>query len=174
MPNCSLAIKPHKLHHSYSQATQALAVWTYLLGADSTFFISAIIDKETGNTLKYCQLIKIPKYQDIWMRSFANELGQLFQGIREHKGTDTCFFIKKLDVPGRRTYTYGCIVCNYHPQKDESHRTWLTMDGDCIGYDPWNKSTRQQPISPPQNSFSTLLFLLTAHHSMALTSPTSI
>ncbi len=32
----------------------------------------------------------------------------------------------------------------------------------------------QQPISPSQNSFSTLLFLLPAHFSMALTLPTSI
>jgi hypothetical protein len=65
MPNCSLATKPHKLHHSYSQAAWAIAVWTYVLDADSSCFIGAITDKETGNTLEYCQLIKIPKYQDI-------------------------------------------------------------------------------------------------------------
>jgi hypothetical protein len=64
MPNYSLAIKPHKLHHSYlqPQAAQALVVQTYVLGADSSHFIGTIIDKETG---EYCQLIKIPKYQDI-------------------------------------------------------------------------------------------------------------
>jgi hypothetical protein len=140
MQNCSLAIKPHKLHHGYSQATQAFAVWTYILGVDLSCFISTIIDEETGDTLKYCQLIKIPKYWDIWTHSFANELGWLFQGICKHKGTDTCFFIKILNVPKGRTYTYGHIVCNYHPQKDEPHRTWLTVGGDCIDY-PWNKST---------------------------------
>ncbi len=61
IPNFSLVIKPHKLHHSYSQAAQALAVRTYILGTDSSCFIGAIIDKDTGNTLEYCQLIKIPK-----------------------------------------------------------------------------------------------------------------
>ncbi len=118
MPNCSLAIKSHKLHHGYLQAAQALVVRTYVLGADSSCFIGAIIDKETGNTLEYCQLIKIPKYWDIWTRSFANKLGRLFQGICEHKGTKTCFFIKKSDVPKSCTYMYGCIVCNYRPQKE--------------------------------------------------------
>ena len=76
MPNCSLATKPHKLHHCYSQAAQALVVRTYILNADSSCFIGTIIDKDTGDILKYCQLIKFPKYWDIWTRSFANELGQ--------------------------------------------------------------------------------------------------
>jgi hypothetical protein len=100
MPNCFLAIKPHKHHHSYLQDAQALVVWTYVLGTNSSCFISAIIDEETSNTLKYCQLIKIPKYWDIGTRSFANELRRLFQGILEHKGTDTCyFFCQELRCP---------------------------------------------------------------------------
>ncbi len=75
----------------------------------------------------------------MWTPSFANELGRLFQSICKHKGTNTCFFIKKLDVPKGCTYTYGRIVCNYCPQKDEPHRTWLTLGGNHIDY-PWNKS----------------------------------
>ncbi len=62
IPNFSLVIKSHKLHHGYSQATQALVVRTYVLVTDSSCFISAIIDKNTDDTLEYCQLIKIPKY----------------------------------------------------------------------------------------------------------------
>jgi hypothetical protein len=62
IPNLSRIIKPHKLHHGYSQATQTLAVWTYVLGTDSSCFIGAVIDEDTGNTLEYRQLIKIPKY----------------------------------------------------------------------------------------------------------------
>jgi hypothetical protein len=123
MPNCSLAIKLYKLHHGYSQATQALVVQTYVLSTDSSYFIGAIINEDICDTLEYCQLIKIPKYWDIWTQSFANELRQLFQGIHQHKGTDTCFFIKKLDIPKGCMYMYGCIVCNYHPWKDEPHRT---------------------------------------------------
>jgi hypothetical protein len=111
----------------------------YVLGTDSCCFIGTIINKDTGDTIEYCHLIKIPNYQDIWTHSFANELGSLFQDIHEHKGTNTFFFIKKLDVPKGRTYMYGRIVCNYCPQKNEPHRTWLRVGGYCIDY-PWNKS----------------------------------
>ncbi len=104
LPDFSLVIKPHKLHHGFLQATQALAVWTYVLGTDSSSFIGAIMDKDTGNTLEYCQLIKIPKYQDIWKSNFANKLRQLFQGIHKHKGTNTYFFVKKSNLPKGCTY----------------------------------------------------------------------
>jgi hypothetical protein len=122
------------------QGAQALAVRTYALSTDSSCFIGAIVDKNTGKTLKYCKLIEIPKYCDIWTCSFANELGRLVQGICKHKGTDTCFFIKKLDILKGCMYTYSRVVCNYCPQKDEPHRTWLAVGGNRIDY-PWNKST---------------------------------
>ncbi len=76
IPNFPLVIKPHKLHHGYSQAAQALVVWTYVLGTDSSCFIGIITNKDTGDTLEYQKLIKIPKYQDIWTHSFANEVGR--------------------------------------------------------------------------------------------------
>ncbi len=62
IPNFSLVIKPHKLHHGYLQAARALAVQTYVLGTDSSCFIGTIIKEDTCDTLKYCQLIKISKY----------------------------------------------------------------------------------------------------------------
>ncbi len=74
MSNSSLAITPHKLHHGYSQDTQAILVQTYVRGTDSTCFIGAIINDDMGDTFEYCQLIKIPIYQDIGTRSFANKL----------------------------------------------------------------------------------------------------
>jgi hypothetical protein len=74
----------------------------------------------------------------------------------EHKGTDTCFFIKKLDVPMGRTFTYACIVCNYRPQKDEPHRIWLTMGGDCIDY-PWDKSMQTAKITTAKLLFNSTI-----------------
>jgi hypothetical protein len=74
-----------------------------------------------------CQLIKIPKYQDIWTCSFANELGWFFQGICKHKGSSTCFFIKKSDVLKECTYTYDRIVYNYpegQTTQDLAHHGW--------------------------------------------------
>jgi hypothetical protein len=61
IPNFSLIIKSNKLHHGYLQAAQTLAVQTYILGTDSSCYIGAIINKDSGNILEYRQLIKIPK-----------------------------------------------------------------------------------------------------------------
>jgi hypothetical protein len=146
MPNCSTSIKPHKLHHSYSQAVQAPAVRTYVLGADSSCFISAIIGKETFDPLEYCQLIKIPKYWDIWTCSFANELERLFQGICKHKGTDTCFFIKKSDAPKGRTYTYGQLFATTILRR--MNHTGLGSPWVVIALTTLVTRARQQPISP--------------------------
>jgi hypothetical protein len=53
----------------------------------SEHFIGAVIDDNTGKVLEYRRLIKSEKYKGIWVRSFANELGRLFQGIRNVPGT---------------------------------------------------------------------------------------
>ena len=50
------------------------------------------------------------KYRDIWMKSFANELGRLAQGIQDVPGTDTIDFIPHTDVQVRTTATYQQIV----------------------------------------------------------------
>jgi hypothetical protein len=55
-------------------------------------------------------------------------------------GTNTCFFICKSQVPSDKRPTYGRIVCNFCPQKEEQHRTQLTVGGDRIDY-PGNKAT---------------------------------
>jgi hypothetical protein len=39
------------------------------------------------------------------------------------KGAVTCFFIRKNQMPHHKRATYGCICCNYCPQKDEHHCT---------------------------------------------------
>jgi hypothetical protein len=90
--------------------------------------------------LEYRHLIKLDKFRMVWQHSFANKLGQLFQGIRNVPGTDTCFFIRKAQVPKHKRATYGRIVCNVRPQKDEIYCTQLTVDGNLINF-PGNKRT---------------------------------
>jgi hypothetical protein len=106
----------------------------------SQHFIGAVIDKDTGTVLEYRHLSKSEKYKKIWVHSFANKLGRLFQGIRNFPGTDTCFFIRKSQVPKHKRATYGHIVCNIRPQKKEIHCTHLTVGGNLIDF-PGNKST---------------------------------
>ena len=51
------------------------------------------------------------------------------------KGTDTCFFVQKKAVPfATKKVTYGRIVCDIRPQKEETHRTRLTVGGNLLDY----------------------------------------
>ena len=93
-------------------------------------FSGAIIENETGKSLEFCHLIKMDKYRNIWMKSFANELGRLAQGIRDVPGTNTIDFIVHTDVPVRTIATYGQSFCTYRPQKTEKHRKRLTVGGN--------------------------------------------
>jgi hypothetical protein len=84
--------------------------------------------------------MKMDKHKKVWAHGFANEIGQLFQGITNVPGTDTCFFIPKSLVPAHKRPTYGRICCNYQPQKEEKYHVRLTVGGNQIDY-PGNKST---------------------------------
>ena len=65
------------------------------------------------------------------MNSFANEIGQLEQGVgtRIPSGTITIFFIPKDKVPSGRTVYYGRIVAEIRPQKAEINLIRLTVGG---------------------------------------------
>ena len=93
-------------------------------------FAGAIIDNKTGKSLKFHHLIKMDKYRDIWMKSFANELGRLAQGIRYVPGINTIVFIPHAEVPFGTTVTYGRMFCTYSPYKTEKHRTHITVSGN--------------------------------------------
>jgi hypothetical protein len=56
-----------------------------------------------------------PKHKTIWLKSVANELGRLAQGVGGRvKGTDTNKVIKKDDVPyeRRKDITRGSFTCD--------------------------------------------------------------
>ena len=65
---------------------------------------------------EYRHLMKGPD-KPKWSRAMENEIGRLFQGIRDIEGTYTCFFIHKYEVPQDRKVTYRRIVCNIRHQK---------------------------------------------------------
>jgi hypothetical protein len=76
-----------------------------------------------------------------WTDSAANEFGRLFQGVGtihqatdKIKGTDTCFFITKSQVPPDRQVTYANFICSIRPQKKETHRVCCTVGGDKLDY----------------------------------------
>ena len=65
---------------------------------------------------EYRHMIRGPE-RKIWEIYFANELGQLAQGIREVKETNRVMFIPKSKVPKDKKVTYGKIVCEVKPEK---------------------------------------------------------
>ena len=64
---------------------------------------NAVLDKDTGEMMEYRHLIGNPKYRDIWIHGYGNELGRLAQGLKGRvEGTKTVFFIVKEDLPAAR------------------------------------------------------------------------
>jgi hypothetical protein len=84
--------------------------------------------------MEYSALMKVPRLQPLWTRGFGNKCGRLFQGIRDIPGTDTCFFITLKNIPHDRKITYGKIVCDYKPHKQEKERARLTVGSDRLNY----------------------------------------
>ena len=110
---------------------------------------NAVTQHKTGEQMEYRQLIKDPYYKETLTRLFADEMGNLFQGVGKNtdgsqqvKGKNTCFWIKKEQLPKGRTVTYARIVCENRPQKPESpNRTRITACGNLITDYPGNVST---------------------------------
>ena len=97
---------------------------------------NSVTDPITGQVQEYRHLMQGPE-KVTWVNAFANELGRLCQGVgkRMPTGSETCFFIPKSAVPVGRKVTYGRIVAQIRPQKEETHRCRLTVGGDRLEYE---------------------------------------
>ena len=105
-------------------------------------YVNAVLDTETEDTREYRHLIKDSKTKQVWNTSSANEFGRLMNGLKRIiLETGTMKLIHKYEVPTGRTVTYARFVCDYRPQKEEKHRTRITLGGDRINY-PGNVTTR--------------------------------
>jgi hypothetical protein len=96
---------------------------------------NAVISPDTGKSLKHSELITLLRYKIRWMRSTANEIGRLAQGLKSGvKGTNTIRFIRRTDVPPGRKATYGSFVVDIKTHKEENERKRLTVGGDQLEY----------------------------------------
>eukprot|EP00804_Cyclotella_cryptica_P028815 CCRYP_020140-RA/>CCRYP_020140-RA protein AED:0.25 eAED:0.25 QI:0/0/0/1/1/1/2/0/480 len=87
--------------------------------------------------MEYRHLVANPKYRDTWKNAYGKELGRLAQGLPGIvKGTDTIVFIQQTHVPQDRwkDVTYGRIVANFCPEKDNQYCICLTVGGNCINF----------------------------------------
>ena len=99
--------------------------------------LHAVLNDETGELMEYRHLIANPKYRDTWLNAYGKELGRLAQGLPGIvTGTDTIAFIQRSHVPHDRwtDVTYGRIVANFRPEKEDPYRIRLTVGGNRINY----------------------------------------
>ena len=99
--------------------------------------LNSVLDTDTGEIMEYWHLTKKPKYCNLYGNSYAKEIGRLAQGMPgQVTGTNTIFFIYKNNVPADRwrDVTYGRVVVNFRPEKENPYRTRLTVGGDRVNY----------------------------------------
>ena len=65
----------------------------------------------------------------------SNEIGRLFQGLEDIQVNNTYFFIRRHEVPQDAKGTYCLIVWDIRPQKKETHRVQLTVEGEKLTFD---------------------------------------
>lgn len=107
-------------------------------------FAFKAVHPDTGELCEYRHLVKSSKGRN-WELGMCRELGRLFQGYKETKGTDTCRFIKKSDVPKDRNATYVRVVVADRPRKAEEERVRVTVGGDKVDY-PGEVSTKTSEL----------------------------
>ena len=124
--------------------------------------LNNMIDQTTGYLCTYKKIstgkIKGQKLQT-WTTSFCNKIALLAQGIRDDiKGTNTVFFIPQSSVPNNKRVTYGLIVCDIKPDKQEQHRTRITIGGNRIfcNYDISTPTVERTPFHLQQHIFPPL------------------
>jgi hypothetical protein len=101
---------------------------------------NAVINEATGQSMNYRLLLAGPD-NALWLRSMANDLGRLAQGVRKScpaaervEGTNTIFFIPKCDVPINRTVTYCKQEATIRPTKAKTHRVRNVAGGNRLDF----------------------------------------
>jgi hypothetical protein len=114
-------------HHSHPRRSPRLhPAGPHVIYADPS--ANAVIHAATGQSMNYRRLLDGPD-QALWLRSMANDLGRLAQGVGANRpadqrveGTNTVFFIRKCDVPSNRKVTYCKQEATIRPTKAKAHR----------------------------------------------------
>ena len=80
----------------------------------------------------------------------SNEIGRLAQGRLSNNlpGTNTLQFISFDEIPQerRKDITYARIVVDICPQKEEAHRTRITVGGNRVNY-PYPVTTKTAELT---------------------------
>jgi hypothetical protein len=99
-----------------------------------THMMNSIVHPITGKEMQYKYLMKDPDLENLFKIGLCNELGRICQGIRDIAGRNTVFFNDLTSTPKDRKITYGKLVCDFKPNKNEKHQVRLTVGGDILDY----------------------------------------
>ena len=94
-----------------------------------------VINPDTRVSLEYRHLIQGPD-KDIWVKAQANDFGRLAQGVKDRMptGNSTIFFIHPSDIPTHKKVTYGRLVVDIRPLKEEKYRVRITVGGNKLDF----------------------------------------
>ena len=94
-----------------------------------------VISPDNGVSLEYRHLIQGPD-KDIWVKALANDFGRLAQGVKDRMptGNSTIFFIHPSKIPAHKKFTYGRLVVDIRPLKEEKYRVRITVGGDKLDF----------------------------------------
>ena len=94
-----------------------------------------VINPDTGVYLEYRHLIQ-GSDKDIWVKALANDFGRLAQAVkgRMPTGNSTIFIIHPREIPTHKKVTYGRLVVDIRPLKEEKYRVRITVGGDKLDF----------------------------------------
>ena len=121
---------------------------------------NGVVHPVSGQVItKYKTLINDNLLQDIWEEAMCIELGRLSQGYKDTQYTNTIRFMDHKminDIPKNQTVTYGHIVVDYFPQKDDPNRVRITAGGNLIDY-PDELTTRTADLRTTKLLWNSML-----------------
>ena len=125
-------------------------------------YCAPVIHPTTGEIItKYSKLANEPETREVWTTAFGKEFGSIAQGenITGAKGTDILFILTHQDIrdiPTDRVVTYGRLVVNFLPQKEDPNRVQLTVGGNLITY-PGDVTIRTADLTTSKILWNSLL-----------------
>ena len=70
-----------------------------------------------------------------WNEATCREFGQLMQGWKDVKGTNTLLAIHRHNLPTNKTAAHICMVAEFLPQKPDPHLICITVGDSNISVD---------------------------------------
>eukprot|EP00804_Cyclotella_cryptica_P015310 CCRYP_005417-RA/>CCRYP_005417-RA protein AED:0.07 eAED:0.07 QI:0/-1/0/1/-1/1/1/0/1190 len=149
--------------HPSAFLTSSPSDFTTKLDTDIEHMCAGVVHPTTGETItSYKKLIACPLLRDVWTTAFGKEFGNLAQGDKKtgEKGTNTMFVMthsQVKNIPRDRTVTYGRVVVDYRPQKDDPNRVRITAGGNLIKDYPGELTTRTADLTTSKILWNSVL-----------------